>query len=184
MLKVRLPAIPGTFSANCLVTVLAIAQLTVPDVVFVGVMCALVQSKWQAKSRPMATQVAFNAAVFAVSGAASGWTYAALRLFAPSVPAIASLVIAACVFFFVNTGTLSIAMALAEGGSPLQAWRAWHVWSLPYYLVNIAAALLIMSVTPTSVILIIAMILPLILGPFAGYLWFMRRVAPAIAQAS
>ena len=183
-LKVRVPGIPGTFSANCLVTVLAIAQMTVADVVFVGVVCALVQSKWHAKQRPAAVQMAFNAAVFVISGTAGGWTYAALQIFAPGLPGVASLVIAACVFFTVNTGSVSVVMALIEGLSPLQAWRTWHVWSLPYYLVNIAAAVLIMSVTPTSVIVVVAMILPLILLPFAGYHWFMRRVAPAIAQAS
>lgn len=183
MLKVRLPLIPGTFSANCLVTILAIAQLTVADVVFIAVVCAIVQCKWKPKKRPTGIQVTFNAAVFALSGTAAGWTYGALQLFAPAIPAIASLVIAACVFFSVNTGSISVVIALAEGSSLLQTWRVWHVWSLPYYVVNIAAAVLITSLSPTSVVVITARILPMILGPFTGYHWFMRKVAPAVAEA-
>jgi len=184
MLKVRLPGIPGTFSANCLVTVLAIAQMTVADVVFVSVVCAIVQSRWHAKRRPLAAQVAFNAGVFALSGTAAGWTDSALQLFVPSIAGVVSLAIAAVVFFVVNTGSISLVITLAEGGSPLQAWRAWQIWSLPYYLINIAVAEIIMSLPPSSVMTVTAMVVPLILVPFAAYHWFMRRVAPAIAQAS
>ena len=184
MLKVRLPGIPGTFSANCLVTVLAIAQLNLPDLVFVSVACALVQSWWRTKNPPLAVQVAFNIGVFAVSGTASGWTYAALQQFAPTLPAIAALAIASCVFFLINTGAVSVIMALVEDVSPMRIWRVWHVWSLPYYLINVVVAVLIMSLTPASILLAIALVVPLALAAFAVYQWFMRRAAPAVAHAS
>jgi hypothetical protein len=184
-LKVRLPGIPGTFSANCLVTVLAIAHLTMAPFVVVSVACAMVQSWWRAAKPPQPVQVAFNAGVFAISAAASAWTYSSLERFAPTIPGLASLLIASSVFFFINTGTVSIVMALVDGVSPLRIWRVWHVWSLPYYIVNVAMVVLVISLVPTPVLFVIALLIPMMLGPFAAYQWLVRKAAPAVvAQVS
>lgn len=180
-LKVRLPGIPGTFSANCLVTVLAITQLTMPQLVVVSIACALVQSWWRAAKPPSLVQVAFNAGVFAISAAASAWTYRSIEGLVPGIPGIASLLIASCVFFFINTGAVSVVVALLNEGSLLRIWRVWQVWSLPYYVINVAMVVLIISVIPPSVLLPIAFAIPLMLGPFAAYYWLVRKAAPAVA---
>jgi len=98
-LKVRLPGIPGTFSGNCFVTVLALAQLTMAPFVVVSVTCALVQSWWRPVKPPLAVLAAFNAGVFAISAAASAWTYSSLERLAPAIPGIASLILASSVSF-------------------------------------------------------------------------------------
>src|SRR5437667_2182767 len=132
-LKVRVPGISGTFSANCLVTVLAITQLTVAQFIAVSVACALVQSYWRTAKPPLPVQVAFNAGVFAISAAASAWTYSLIERIGPVIPEIASLFIASCVFFVINTGAVSLLMDVVDEVSPLLVWRVWLVWSFPYY---------------------------------------------------
>ena len=183
-LKVRLPGIPGTFSANCLITVLAIAQLHTPDLVFVAGVCGLVQSLFRAKARPPLVQIAFNVGVFVLSATASGTSYSVLQGYAPGIPATAALAAASAVFFFINTGAVSVVMALKEGVSPARIWRIWNIWSLPYYALNAALAVLILSFGPASLMPLIAMTALLILVPFAAYQWFMRRAAPAIPQTA
>lgn len=179
-LKVRLPGVPGTFSANCLVTVLALAQLTMAPFVVVSVACALVQSRWRAVKPALRLQAAFNAGVFAISAAASAWTYRSMERLAPAIPGIVSLLIASCVFFFINTGAVSLVMALVDGVSPLRVWRVWHVWSLPYYVINVALVVPIIPLVPASMLLVIALMVPMLLGPFAAYQWFVRKAAPAV----
>jgi hypothetical protein len=179
-LKVRLPGIPGTFSANCLVTVLAITQLSMAQLVVVSVACALIQSRWRAAQPPMPEQVAFNAGVFAISAAASAWVYSWMERLTPAIPGIASLVIASCVFFFIDTGAVSLVMSLTEGMSPLRVWRLWQVWSLPYYLMNVAMVFLIISLVPASVLLVIVFVISITLSPFVAYQWLVRKTASGV----
>jgi hypothetical protein len=181
-LKVQLPGIPGTFSANCLVTVLSITQLTTAQFIVVSVVCALVQSRWRAAKEPLAVQVAFNAGVFAISAAASSWTYNSIERLAPAISGIAPLLIASCVFFFIDTGAVSVVVALVDGVSPLKIWRVWHIWTLPYYLINVALAVLVISFVPASVLLVTAFVIFMMLGQFAIYRWLVRKAAPAVPR--
>jgi len=76
-------------------------------------------------------------------------------------------------------------IALVDAVSPLRVWRVWHMWSLPYYLINVAMVVLIASLAPASVLLVMALAIPLLLGPFVAYQWLVRRAAPAVvAQVS
>lgn len=106
-LKVKLPGISGTFSANSVFTLLAIAQLGLTEAVLLSVGCSFVQSLWRASKPPLVIQVLFNAAVFAISCVATFWAYQFLIGWTAPSPRVIAFVAASCVFFLVNTFAVS-----------------------------------------------------------------------------
>src|ERR1700730_1074596 len=60
LLKVRLPGIEATMSANFLFILVGILDLTYAETLLMGCFGGLVQSIWQSKPRPRAIQILFN----------------------------------------------------------------------------------------------------------------------------
>jgi hypothetical protein len=52
----------------------------------------------------------------------------------------AALAPAATVFFIMNTGMVSLILALISKTSLVAKWRQCHLWTFPYYLVGAAIA--------------------------------------------
>ncbi|HVR23332.1 MAG TPA: hypothetical protein VMU26_08415, partial [Candidatus Polarisedimenticolia bacterium] len=59
-LKVQLPGIDGTMSVNFLFILLGVMELSLPETLVIGCAATLVQSVWQARSRPDPVKVLFN----------------------------------------------------------------------------------------------------------------------------
>jgi hypothetical protein len=178
-LKVRLPGIEGTFSANSVFPLVAVAQLGFAEAVALSVCCALVQSLWRTAKPPQAIQVVFNAAVWAMSIAATFYVYQfLLRSTAPG-PNVMAFVAASCVFFIVNTFAISIVIGLVERTSFFGIWRIWHLWSFPYYLVSVALAAVLMSSGSAVAWKLAIATLPLILAVFLCYRRLVRRFSEA-----
>ena len=60
LLKVRLPGIEATMSANFLFILVGILDLTYAETLLMGCFGGLAQSFWQSKPRPRAIQILFN----------------------------------------------------------------------------------------------------------------------------
>ena len=139
-LKVRLPRITGTISLNFVLLLVAIAEMTLPEVVSLAAVAGVVQCVWKSKVRPTAIQVMFNPACLAVSAAAA---YMAARWGMEAwldhsligVLAAATLVLYGC-----NTLMVAVVLCLIERKPLWEAWQHCYFWSFPYYLVGSAAA--------------------------------------------
>src|SRR5579863_5032759 len=70
-LKVTLPTITGTMSANFLFILIGIVDLDFPSTLIIGCTGSLIQCLWNSKTRPKPFQVIFNTAAIALSVAAS-----------------------------------------------------------------------------------------------------------------
>ncbi|MFN0165900.1 MAG: hypothetical protein ACKV22_05660 [Bryobacteraceae bacterium] len=132
-LKVRLPGIRGTCSLNFVVYLLAVAQLTLAETVYIVCAGTLVQSVWRTARRPSLVQVVFNVAAMVVS---------ILPPFVlhdrwPSLPAMA---LAAGLFYTIDTALISTVIALTQERPLSQVWNACYLWTLPYYLVGAVVA--------------------------------------------
>ena len=55
-----------------------------------------------------------------------------------SLPAM--MVVGTCVYVVLNTGLVSLVIALAEGQSLKQLWPSCYEWTFPYFLVGAAVA--------------------------------------------
>jgi hypothetical protein len=145
MLKVRMPRMEGTIALGFVLVLVAIAELSLPEVILIATAAAAIQTVWRTTRRPMAIQVMFNAASLALSAALA---YTGSRWAFPPAggPSIVALLIAATAALYAcNTVLVSTVLCLMAGRSIGDIWQRCHFWAFPYYLVGAAAAGLIVS---------------------------------------
>jgi diguanylate cyclase (GGDEF)-like protein/putative nucleotidyltransferase with HDIG domain len=147
VLKVRLPGIEATMSANFLFILVGILDLSYPETLLMGCFGGLVQSIWHAKPRPRLIQLLFNFANLSISITAANLVFhsafaAHLGLGWPLL-----LVAASTIYFAMNTMSVSGIIALTEKRNPLLVWKECYLWSFPYYLLGamIAAGVSLMN---------------------------------------
>lgn len=137
-LKVWLPGMESTMSVHFLLVLLGVLELSLDETLLIGCGATLVQCLWRTKHRPEAIKVIFN--VLGMSVPAIFVTYNAYRWssshFRHSTPLL--LLVAACAYFFANTGPVSVVIALSQGISMRRIWKETYFWSLPYYLIGAA----------------------------------------------
>ena len=136
-LKIKLPKIRGTMSINFLFILIGVAELTVAETVTLGCLSALVQCLWKPRKRPALVQIVFNTAVLATS--ITGCFFISHTL-APGDNLLELLAVAVCAYFVLNTGMISLVLALTEERAFIDVWRQCYLWSFPYYLVGSAVA--------------------------------------------
>jgi len=173
-LKVSLPGIAGTISANSVFTLVAVSQLSLAEAVLLSAGCAIMQSLWRPAKAPRPIQVFFNAAVFVCRDVLClflRWTTADAR--------VAAFGAASCVFFLLNTLAISAVIGLVENTPWLRVWRVWHLWSFPYYLVSVALAGVLTSSGSAVTWKLDVATMPLICAAFHYYRWLVRRFSQA-----
>src|SRR5580692_11373392 len=113
-MKIRLPGLKTSISINFVFILIGIALFSFGETVLIGLGGALVQSLWKTQSRPKPVQVLFNAACLTVCTAAAFWgSHGILALLGLNSFA-AMMVLGACVYVVLNTGFVSLVIALAE----------------------------------------------------------------------
>ncbi|HYL93581.1 MAG TPA: HD domain-containing phosphohydrolase, partial [Alphaproteobacteria bacterium] len=132
-LKVTLPTITGSMSANFLFILIGIVELDFPSTLIIGCTGSLIQCLWKSKTKPKPYHVFFNTAAMAVSVAASyGIYHASAGMPDDSNPL--RLGLTACVFFLMNTIPVAVAIALTEEKPLARTWYNCFFWCFPYYL--------------------------------------------------
>lgn len=138
--KVRLPGMRGTISVNFVLMLVAIAQLSLSEAVFLSAVGGVVQCIWKAKRTPTLTRTLFNAACLALStaaayvicrGALAAWTSESL---------VGLLVAATLVLYTVNSVMVATVLALVDHKPIYTILQGCYFWSCPYHLVGAAAA--------------------------------------------
>jgi len=132
-MKVRLPGIRGTCSLNFVVYLLAVAQLTLAEAVYIVCAGSLVQTVWRTTKRPKAVQVAFNIAAMIVSIVPPIMIY-------DRWPGLPTLALSAALFYTLNTALVSSVIALTQQQTLFQVWNVCYFWTLPYYLLGALVA--------------------------------------------
>src|SRR6266403_3982583 len=140
VLKVNLPGIKATMSANFLFILVGILDLSYSETLLMGCLGGLLQSLWQAKPRPRLIQLLFNFANLAISITAADavfHSYYAARI-GLNWPLL--LAAASTTYFAVNTMSVSGVIAITERRSPIKVWKDCYLWSFPYYLLGAVIA--------------------------------------------
>jgi diguanylate cyclase (GGDEF)-like protein/putative nucleotidyltransferase with HDIG domain len=175
-LKVQLPGIDGTMSVNFLFILLGVMELSLPETLVIGCTATLVQSVWQARSRPDPVKVLFN--VFGMMANASAFCYASYHWLdarvASNKPIL--LMVAALVFFLANTLPVSIVISLTEGKSSRKVWSECYFWSFPYYLVGAAAVGLVGIINRQAGWETSLLVLPVIYWVYRSYRLYLGRL--------
>ena len=139
-MKVRLPGLHGTISVNFVFILIALTQLSLVETLTIAFAASLVQCFWRPKTRPKIAQVLFNTSTVLISSALA---YMAARAVPGQGRLFIALVPAATIFFVMNTGMISLVLALISESTLLAVWKQCHLWAFPYYLVGAAIAAMI-----------------------------------------
>jgi hypothetical protein len=135
--KVRLPGITGTYSLHFVVILLGIPGLSLIELIAIAEVGALIQSVWRVKQRLTPMQIAFNMAVLVVAAAVARSVYI-LATAGSAEQEISGAALAAAAYWVLNTGAVSVVLALVNEGTVSDIWATWSMWSLPYYLISAA----------------------------------------------
>jgi len=133
-LKVTLPTITGTMSANFLFILIGIVELDLPTTLIIGCTGSLIQCLWRSKTKPKPFQVVFNTAAMALSVAVSYFIYHADVAGMPSDSNPVRMGVTACIFFLMNTIPVAGAIGITEKKSLTRIWYDCYFWCFPYYL--------------------------------------------------
>ena len=146
-MKVVLPSVNGTMSANFLFVLIGVAEFSLPETITMASLGILFQSLWQPKTRPKFLHLAFNMASIALASSVA-FKFYHLQLFkSEAVEMPLALLMAAASFFTTNTLLVAGAIAVTEWKPVWPLWRDGYFWSFPVYLLGAAAAALIDGAT-------------------------------------
>ena len=168
VMKVRLPGITGTISANFVVILIAVAMFTFGETVVLACMACVVQCLWRPKSRPRIVQLSFNVAVLALS---SGASYRIAHLFAGTPATHLGVLMAVAVWFYFTADTLLISgvLSMIQSKPLLAVWQQCYLWSFPYYLAGAGIAGLVLSAKRSAGLAASFSVLPLMGLAFVFY---------------
>jgi hypothetical protein len=136
-LKCCVPGVAGTYSPVFFFALLGSTTLSLPEVWIAAALAGMVQTVYKPKYPASLVKVCFNGANMAFAAAAA---YGFVQRLIPGLteqPALLCLILGAAAFYLVNTGLVSIVLALTEHGSLSGTWRNWCVGCLPYYIVGV-----------------------------------------------
>ncbi len=139
-LKINIPEMNGTVSVNFVFILIGVAELNYSETLVIGCAAILSQSLMIRGGGFNLVQSAFNvlSAAFAVWGAY--YTYhGPIAQLAGNSPYLL-IMLAACVYFVLNTLPVAAIISLTEGKALRRVWRNCYVWSFPYYLAGAGIA--------------------------------------------
>jgi hypothetical protein len=184
-MKIRLPGLKTTISTNFVFILMGIALFSFSETVLIGLGGALVQSLWRPLQRPKLVQVFFNGACLTVCTAAAFWTARAVPASVGLNSVIAMMVVGACVYVSLNTGLVSLVVALAEGRSLKQLWPSCYEWTFPYFLVGSAVAGLALAAGQGGSWRTTLLVVPVMYFVYAYYkMHIVRQVLESISSVS
>jgi diguanylate cyclase (GGDEF)-like protein/putative nucleotidyltransferase with HDIG domain len=140
-MKIKLPGVTGTMSVIFLFILIGIHELSIAETLMISLAGTLVQCYWKTRTRPKAVQVLFNVSSMSTAVGVAAYVYRESAGFLRNSPPL-MLILAATVFFVLNTAPVSCIIALTEGKSLRKIWSECYFWSFPYYLAGAAIAAL------------------------------------------
>jgi hypothetical protein len=175
-MKIRLPGLKTTISANFVLILMGIALFSFSETVFIGLGSALVQSLWRPLQRPKVIQVFFNGACLTVCTAVAFLAAQAVAAFTGASSTAVLMVVGACVYVVLNTSLVSLVVSLAEGQSLKDVWPQCYEWTFPYFLVGAAVAGITSAAGHGANMGISLLVVPVMYLAFVYYRMHMMRI--------
>ena len=136
VLKVHLPGIKATMSANFLFILVGILDLSYSETVLMGCLGGLVQTLWHSNPRPRPIQWLFNLANLALSISAAELVFHSKVAAGVGFRWPLLMAAAATTYFAFNTISVSGIIAMTEKRNPVHVWKECYLWAFPYYLLG------------------------------------------------
>ena len=142
-MKVNLPGTPSSMSVCFLFSLIGIAELSPGEAVVISCIGTVIQCLWKARQRPRPAQVAFSVSTtgMAIVIAYRFYHWPAIHAFGTTAPFM--LVVAALLYFALNTVPIAAAIALTERRPWGAVWRGTYFWTFPFYIMGSSVAWMI-----------------------------------------
>ncbi len=176
LLKVRLPGIKATMSANFLFILVGIIDLSYSETLFMGCFGGLVQTLWRAHPRPRPIQWLFNLANLALSITAAEMVFHSRLAGTIGFRWPLLMAAAATTYFAFNTISVSGIIAMTEGRNPVHVWKECYLWAFPYYLLG---ALIACGVSLVNRLLgwqVALLVFPIVYWIYRSYQTYLSRL--------
>lgn len=174
-LKTVLPASEGTVSVNFVFFLVGICNMTLSETLALAAVATAVQCFWRTRKRLSFVHFAFNLSQLALAITAAYWTYIALFSHVFHSRAPLPLLVAAIVFFLLNSIPVATVVALADNTSIVKKWDAGYSWTFPYYLIGAAIAGLIQFVNRLAGWEMSILVLPAVYVIYRSYCMHLGR---------
>lgn len=139
-LKGRLPGITGTVSFGFVFILIGVAEFSFSETVAIACATGLVQCVWKPRRRPLVLQILFNVATLVIAaGAAYSIPWSILHA-VHYYSSVILLILAATVYFSINTIAVAMAIALVEEKPLKKLWQQCSRSSYPYFLLQVTFA--------------------------------------------
>jgi diguanylate cyclase (GGDEF)-like protein/putative nucleotidyltransferase with HDIG domain len=176
VLKVRLPGIKATMSANFLFILVGIIDLSYSETLFMGCLGGLIQSLWQANPRPRPIQWLFNLANLALSITAAEMVFHSKLAATIGFQWPLLMAAAATTYFAFNTISVSGIIAMTEGRNPVHVWKECYLWAFPYYLLGALIACGVSLVNRRFGWQIALLVFPIVYWIYRSYQTYLSRL--------
>ena len=134
--KIRLPGVMGTLSMNYVAILTALLQLDTAAGIVVALAGTLTQCLLFVQVRPSWYQVIFSVAGVPMPVFAASLCLRSDILHVPDPSGWAALLVAALVYYLINTATVAGIIAYTTGKTPREVWEVSYLWTFPQYLVG------------------------------------------------
>lgn len=164
-----LPGLEGTVSANDVFFLVGVCTMTLSETLALALIPTAVQCFWRRQKRLGLMHFAFNLSqvALAITGA-----YLSYRLFLNHIffgRAPLALLIAAIVYFLLNTTAVATMVALADGSSIRKKWVTGYLWTFPYCMVGAAIAGIIQLINRIAGWEMSILVLPAVYAIYRSY---------------
>jgi diguanylate cyclase (GGDEF)-like protein/putative nucleotidyltransferase with HDIG domain len=176
VLKVRLPGIKATMSANFLFILVGIIDLSYSETLFMGCLGGLIQSLWQANPRPRPIQWLFNLANLALSITAAEMVFHSKLAATIGFQWPLLMAAAATTYFAFNTISVSGIIAMTEARNPVHVWKECYLWAFPYYLLGALIACGVSLVNRRFGWQIALLVFPIVYWIYRSYQTYLSRL--------
>lgn len=174
-LKTVLPASEGTVSVNFVFFLVGICNMTISETLALALVATIVQCFWRTKKRLSFVHFAFNLSQVSLAITAAYWTYVVLFSHVFHSRAPLPLLVAAVVYFLLNSFPVAAVVALAENTSIINKWDTGYSWTFPYYLIGAAIAGLIQFVNRLAGWEMSILVLPAVYAIYRSYCMHLGR---------
>ncbi|HXI38329.1 MAG TPA: hypothetical protein VNH83_00050 [Bryobacteraceae bacterium] len=138
--KVRLPRLTSTISISFVLILVAIAELSYAEAIWLSASVAVVQTMWRAKRPFKPIRIAFNTANLVLSTSTAFFVCRTLLDLAPSGLLPVLLILATAILYASNSAMVAAVLCLAEDKPMRDLWQQCYFWSFPYYLAGAAVS--------------------------------------------
>lgn len=178
LLKGKIPGITGTYSPTFFFVLLGSHLLSFSEVVFAAALAGMVQCSFYVQRPPSPVQVLFNASTMMVGTAAAFAVISGRLPGLAAQPLLVLMILAASIYYVINTGLVSVVVTLVEHKPLTEVWRHWCLSSLPFHLFGALIAGAVCSIQTQSSMWLLGTVSPMVLLGTIYYRYWLKSATP------